>query len=211
MTFADIQQSVSGIRNLSGAKHGRWLFDLAMQTTPEAFLCEIGTYFGYLATVLAKTGRQVIVIDHMLCGFCDIAPGTHCPYLEVIQTWKQQGVWDRIVPMPLKSADAMPMMRLLNPRIELLYLDGDHNEEPVFKELTDYSPFVPVGGFICGDDCLPATGSREPFPVLWGRNDVNAFYQEGVSLAVWRFFHDNDSFEVLPNPPLNQFGFRRIK
>lgn len=215
MRFEDIQHSVSGIRNLSGPSSGRWLFDLAMQTSDRCFVCEIGTYFGYLSTVLGhacrNSNRRVIVIDHMLAGFCDIAPGSQCLYLDVVDTFIRHGVWDKIVPMPVKSSEAMPMLRLLSPRIELLYLDGDHNEDPVFKELTDYTPFVPVGGFVCGDDCLPATGLKDSFTSLWNRMTPEAFYPQGVSMAVLRFFRNNPNFEVLPNVPNNQFGFRRIK
>lgn len=216
MTDCDsILQQVSGIRNLSRPTHVRWLLGLAEQTSNDCYLCEIGTYYGYLSAALAlscsNSNRRVITIDHMIGGFCDFPENDRCTYVDVVDNMIRVGAWSKIVPIATKSHEAIRMLNILKPRIELLYLDGDHNEDPVFKELTDYSKFVPVGGFICGDDCLPATGLKNPFTELWLRGNVSAFYPQGVSLAVWRFFRNNQDFQVLENAPHNQFGFRRVK
>lgn len=209
-----ILNQVESIRNLSGPEHVRWLIGLAAQTSDDCYLCEIGTYYGYLSAALAlscaDSNRRVLTIDHMIGGICDFPEGDRCTYVDVIDNLIRVGAWSKIVPIPTKSHEALRMLNILKPRIELLYLDGDHNENPVFEELTHYSTFVPVGGVICGDDCLPATGIRSPFPDLWRQDNVDAFYPQGVSLAVCKFFRNNPSFELLQSTPYNQFGFRRI-
>lgn len=220
MTFDQIERKTSGIKNLNSVAAARWLHGLiqsipGIYSDPSLFACEVGTYFGYMSSVFAMSGIRTITIDHMRCGFCDIAPDSRSLYMDVIQNFINAGVWSSIVPIPMKSLDSIELLKVMNPRIGLLYLDGDHNVDTVLKELKAFDQFIVSGGFVCGDDCT-IHDNKTSFNICWAKRMVEQFdYIEhdcgaGVSSAVWEFFKDNESYEVIPGVPFNQFGFRKL-
>lgn len=210
MKFSDIRDSVDEIHHLCSEMTGEWLFDLVRQTSNDAVICEVGAFYGYITSILGHaclgSDRKVFSVDHMIGGQCDFAEGTKCIYLDYIDNLKP--VWSHVVPFPMKSKEAFKLIELINPRIELLYLDADHNEENVLDELDFYDQFIPVGGVVCGDDCLMI--DNVTFNELWEKGDLNGLYFQGVSQVMWRFFYLNDRFEALPDVPGNQFGFRKV-
>lgn len=212
MTFNSIKSDVDKIHHLCGEVQGRWLFDLIRGLKVSGDICEIGAFYGYITAVMAHachgSDRRVLSVDHMVGGQCDFPEGSKCVYADYMDNLVRRGLWDKVLPFPIKTEILMEIFGVMQPRIALLYLDGNHNEEPVFDQLTQLSPFVPVGGLICGDDCMAKSGMRD-FNEMW-REGRDAFYFQGVSQAVWRFFHGNDKFRPLAGVPGNQFGFRRV-
>lgn len=211
MNFSDIRYSVGKIHHLCSEMAGSWLFDLAKQTSDDAVICEIGAFYGYITSILGHaclgSSRRVLSIDHMIGGQCDFKEGTKCIYLEYVDNLKP--VWSHIIPFPMKSSEAFKMIELINPRIELLYLDADHNENNVWNDLCFYNKLIPVGGIVCGDDCLPK-GEPASFNKMWAKEDLGEFYFQGVSQVVWEFFYGDPRWDVLPDVPGNQFGFRKV-
>lgn len=209
----EVLRQISGIKALCGPSQAQLLYRLVSTISDRAFICEIGCYMGWVTAMLAKacegSNKRVIMIDWMRGGQCDYPPDIKTQYLEVIDSWLAHDVWKKIIPFPCKSSDAMPVMDLWNPRIELLWVDGDHNYHPVMSDLTNYSKFVPVGGYVCGDDC--STAMEGNFTDLWNTGKRECFAEGGVMQAVWDFFRDNEKFEVLPDVHHSLFGFRRIK
>lgn len=61
----------------------------------------------------------------------------------------QAGLTDVIVPVPLTSDDAA---KLLNVKADLIYLDGDHSEEQVYRDIMNWYPHLSEGGILCGND-----------------------------------------------------------
>jgi len=223
MTFEEIDQRTRGIRNLNSRATAQYLHNLirSLPADPDLFACEVGTYFGYISSVMALSGIRVLTVDPMRCGFCDIAPDSRSLYLDVIQNFINTGAWTSIVPVAMKSIDALELLKVMNPRIGLLYLDGDHNYNTVIQELRGFDQFITVGGYVCGDDCtlhsnLHVLNPNINFNNCWESRQREEFeyvahdYGAGASSAVWEFFMDNPNYEVLPNVPGNQFGFRKL-
>lgn len=209
MNFSEIP--ADNMPHLCGPETGSWLFDLVKQTSNDAIICEVGAFYGYITSILGHaclgSNRKVFSIDHMIGGQCDFKEGTKCIYLDYFNNLKP--VWNHVIPFPMKSREALKIIEMMGPKIELLYLDADHNESDVFDELTSYDKLIPIGGVMCGDDCLPKDKPNS-FNKMWESGDIKQFYHQGVSQAVWEFFNLNPRFEVLPNVPGNQFGFRKV-
>lgn len=227
MTFDEIKTVIKHIRTLNSEQTAGWLYGLIKTLPPHLnqFACEVGTYYGYMSTMMALAGMRTLCIDHMRCGFCDIQPDAQCLYTDVIQTFINSGVWSSIVPLPMKSVDALELLRVMKPSIGLLYLDGDHSYPTVLKELQGFDEFIPVGGYVCGDDCtlkdnVHVYHDELTFNRCWdgGLSDQftyghpNPDWQgAGPSGAVWTFFRDNPRYMTLPDVPPNQFGFQKVK
>jgi predicted O-methyltransferase YrrM len=212
MTTEEIKKRIEHIPRLSGEEHLNMLLGFVAQFPGAATYCEIGTYYGSLtaAMALANPEATVIMIDHMLGGICDFPEGVKCTYLDVRTNLIKAGVWERVLPMPLKSRLAMPMMKLIHPVIDLLFLDGDHNYDNVLFELHEYGAFVPVGGIICGDDCNTLGGIS--FPEAWEKMGKEPVLEGGgAAQAVVEFFRGNDRFELIAGTPNSTFAFRRVK
>lgn len=228
MTFNEAQNIACSIRALGGPVQGRWLFELVKSTPDDCLICEVGTYYGYTSALLAMaclgTNRRVVQVDHMIGGYCDYCLGSKCVYLDVIDNMIRAGVWEKIIPMPMKSVDAIEMLKLIGKPIALAYLDGDHSYEGVLSELEKITPLIPVGGLICGDDCTLRDNQQVYHPSLtfsrcWTDGMSEQFnyvhpnpdwHGSGPPGAVWKFFRNNRSFEHLADAPGNQFGFRRV-
>lgn len=219
MTWPEIERAVKPIKTLNSDTTAKWLHGL-IQVLPKHYLaCEVGTYYGYISAVMVMSGVRTICIDHMRCGYCDIAPDSQSLYLDVIQNFTNVGVWSNIIPMPMKSLDAVELLKIMNPTIGLLYLDGDHTWSTVLKELQEFDRFIPHGGFVCGDDCtmrdnITINHPEITFNKCWAEGIESHFcycdYGAGVSTAVWRYFRGNTRYEALQGVPGNQFGFKKI-
>lgn len=216
MNFDDIRNAVQDIPTHTGPIQGRWLLELLSSIDPALPVCEVGTYDGYLTAVMAMAGRRVFQVDHMIGGWCDYAEGAKCVYLEVIDRMIKHGVWDKVVPLPMKSAAALEMFRILRPTFGLIYLDGDHSKDCVLMELQQFDEFIPIGGIVCGDDCVLQANNASYNPAFsfnrcWDSGMVEQFvWGVGVSGAVWTFFRDNMRYQSLPNALYNAFAFRKI-
>jgi predicted O-methyltransferase YrrM len=212
MTTPDIVSKVSTIRSLTGPDHLDWILALCDRAPEGGYFCEIGTYYGRLAAAMALAAprSKVIVIDEFLARTTDPDPNyLKWIYEEAISNFVALGIWNQIVPIASTSRNAVAAMRLWNPTINLLFIDGDHSEENVFMELSEYHRFIPVGGVLCGDDCTQEEAVRRDFKDAWELGDNTAFMQgPHVPSAVMRFFRNSPSWEAISSP-INCFGFRR--
>ena len=213
ISFEAAELKVRDIKAHCGPVQGRWLFDLVRNCTPkDSFICEIGTFYGYMTAFLGlacdESNRRVVAIDHFIGEFCD---HDHDPffYKNFIDNLLHVDVWEKVVPFVAKSFDAFPYLEKSDIRFNLIYLDGDHSFDTVYKELELFTTLLNVGGFICGDDC----GTNVvPFDDIWnGLKSSSIELHNDVVGAVYEFFKDNTDFEVMPNVPASQFGFKRIK
>lgn len=212
ISFEEAEAKAREIPAHCGPIQGQWLFDLVRSSTPQdAYICEVGTFYGYMTTTLGfaceESKRRIVAVDHFLGEFCS---ADHDPffYVNFIDNLRRFGVWDRIIPMPLKSLDAFPLLKLMDKKFHLIYLDGDHSFDTVTEELKLYTSLLEVGGFICGDDC----GTEVvPFTAVWeGLKTSTMLFEQDVIGAVYTFFRDRSDFEVLTNVPRTQFGFRKV-
>lgn len=223
-------------RRLTGEIHAKWLFGLTKKTSSDAAICEIGTLYGFLTAAIGLacigTDRRIVAIDHMIGSHCmDMANRPKCIYRDFIDNMIAIGVWDKIIPFPMKShspldlsiyekdkevpvgvrdsqyLQASDMLLLMDAEFELIYIDGFHSYENVLQELKLYSRFLKPGGTICGDDC---NAYGKPFLQSF-LNDKDSFEQlpaRAVAMAMLEFFNNNDEFEPI-DVPSNQFGFMK--
>lgn len=212
--FSEIEPLIDSIHHLCGPSQARWLFDLVRSTREGAMICEVGTFYGYITAALGMacigTSKRVMSVDHMVGGQCDFPEGSKCIYLDVLDNLERMGVLNKVALFPMKSVYALPIFQLLDLSFDLVYLDGDHNERPVLLELLAFDTMIPVGGMLCGDDCLPA-GDPKSFNEMWNSGDPREFYHMGVSQSVMKFFRGNERYEPLEDVPGNQFGFVKVK
>jgi hypothetical protein len=221
-----------GNRRLTFETQGKMAFDFIKQTSNDAWVCEIGSLYGHMTLAMAfacvGSNRRVVTIDHMIGHHCmpqNMRP--KCIYLDLIDNLIHFGVWDKVVPFPMKSVgsanidelkeellpkniledsylQAFEMLVTMGIEFEYEYIDGCHAYENVHREFELYTTLLKSGGVITGDDCQTY---QKPFRETF----INKGVFEGVNVAraVVEFFGDNDEFEPL-DVPINQFGFRKL-
>lgn len=221
-----------GNRRLTFEAHGKMAFDFIKQTSNDAWVCEIGSLYGHMTLAMAMacvgSNRRVVTIDHMIGNHCmpmDQRP--KCIYLDLIDNLIHFGVWDKVVPFPMKSVgsanidelkgellpkhiledsylQAFEMLITMGIEFEYMYVDGCHGYGNVTREFESYTTILKRGGVITGDDCNLFTKSfLESFTKDWKSEGVN------VARAVFDFFKGNNEFEPL-DVPMHQFGFRKL-
>lgn len=229
---------LSRTKRLTSKIQAEWLFDLVKKTSNNAWICEIGTLYGFLTATMglacAGTNRRVVTIDHMIGSHCmDMNNRAKCIYLDFINNMLAMGVWERIIPFPMKSwsyndlsiyedqkeiperirnaafLQASDMLLLMKPEFELIYIDGFHTYDNVLQELKLYSKLLKIGGIICGDDC---NAHGRPFlqSFLHNKDHFEQLPAKAVAMAMLEFFNDNDGFEPI-DVPTNQFGFKKCQ
>jgi len=215
MNWEDVEDTLlerfpPDVKRLTKNRIVKWLFGLAKVTSDDAWICEIGTLYGSLTAAMAlacaDTNKRVFTIDHMIGGYCmDMSLREPCIYLDFVDSMISLGVWDKVVPFPMRSNQADHLLLLMGAQFELIYLDGDHSYENVLSELVRYSCFLKPGGIICGDDC---NAEQRPFYESFLYNK-SFFEPQAVAKAMLEFFDGNDDFEPII-VPTNQFGFRKL-
>ena len=137
-------------------------------------LCiEVGTWKGASAIELAShlehlglTDSKILCIDTWLGalemwgdhsdnerhGSLALKHGYPQLYYQFLANVCHKGMQQRIIPFPLPSVTAAQWLSLRGVRAELIYIDGSHEEEDVFADLTDYWDLLAAGGVMFGDD-----------------------------------------------------------
>jgi len=221
-------------RRLTTEVHAEWLYSLACNLSNDAWICEIGTLYGFLTAMFGfscqTTNRRVVTIDHMIGSHCmDMRSRDKCIYLEFIDNMISLGIWDKIIPFPMKSFSyfgipdfgdtiipeieinnryfqAFEMLLLMKAEFELIYIDGNHSYSNVSEELKRYSELLKPGGLICGDDCN-AYGHSFLKSFLFDQKNFEDV--PAVAQAMLKFFNGNNNFEPI-DVPIGQFGFRKV-
>jgi predicted O-methyltransferase YrrM len=103
-------------------------------------------------------------------GLCPWTDGFPAAYWSFLDNVLHEELTRVVFPLPMLSLVAARLLGYLDVSADLVFLDGDHEEASVRRDLIGYWPLVRPGGVLCGDDFSPA------FP--------------GVQLAVERFAED---------------------
>jgi hypothetical protein len=136
-------------------------------------IVEVGTWKGGSAIEMAcqldqldLTDSQILCIDTWLgalemwgdhtdadrYGSLALKHGYPQLYYQFLANVCHKGMQQRIIPLPMPSITAAQWLSLRGVRAELIYLDGSHEEEDVYADLTDYWDLLAGGGVIFGDD-----------------------------------------------------------
>jgi hypothetical protein len=232
MLFSDVRKIVDNIPALSGPVQGEWLYNMVLNLPDNARICEVGTYLGYITTILAlaclDTSKRVFAVDSMFGFHTGSMEEIKCFYLDFWNRLVSLGLSDYVIPFPMKSYakkfprvvkkkefmasfvdntdfEAYEMLLFSNIKFDLIYFDGNHNEDNVLGELKRYTKVLNVGGIICGDDF----NSNCDFGKAWKTFDkVN--HPVGVGTAVYSFFKSNSKYRIVNEAPANQYAFRKV-
>lgn len=127
-------------------------------------ILEIGSYIGYSACKMAEycknLGYQdfsIVCIDPWLdCSglgnFKERVHGYPIFYYKFLYNVKTQGHSDVIIPFPMPSQTAYKYIDKANVMADMIYVDGAHDYDDVYLDLTRYYQVLRPGGIICGDD-----------------------------------------------------------
>lgn len=73
-------------------------------------------------------------------------------YFQFLHNVKACGMHERIVPVIATSRDGARILAAARAQVELIYIDGSHEEEDVADDVADYWPLLRPGGVMFGDD-----------------------------------------------------------
>lgn len=129
------------------------LDELALLAAGLLVVVEVGTWLGHSALALAaQCAGHVYCVDHWRgsphgTGTVDDPLSFYELFLTHIRSYE---AGDRIVPLYGDSA-AIAQLFTAHP-IDLLYVDGAHDDLSVWTDLKKWEPLVRHGGLVCGDD-----------------------------------------------------------
>jgi hypothetical protein len=136
-----------------------WLDRLVQEINPSVVV-EIGSWFGASTRFIAERLPQdgvVYAIDtflgseeHFALGLQELVSRVRKQFLSNVIHCQLQ---HRIFPLQMNSEDAV---RLLNVTPQLIYVDGDHSEEGVYRDISSWWEKLATDGTMCGDDYVGA-------------------------------------------------------
>lgn len=130
----------------------------------QCILVEVGTWMGasaiQAADIIRDLGRNdiVICVDTWLGSpehFKTVSRVNGFPtfYYTFLQNVVNHGHQSRIVPIPLPSLQALPILHQLFPnKVDLIYIDAAHEYLPVYLDVVNYWNLLKQGGRMLGDD-----------------------------------------------------------
>jgi MMP 1-O-methyltransferase len=151
---------------LTNGEETKVLHDYATNIIPDGNIIEIGSWLGLSTITLAlslkerNSNYQLFSIDphdiehskstDVTTDFWNgIEPGFdwHKKYIENLRKW---GVRKHVISIREKSQDAFDYFQ--EQTISMVFIDGDHSKEAVFKDLENYVPLVKTDGYIIMHD-----------------------------------------------------------
>lgn len=176
--------------DLQGGQAGELLPRLIGERRPRVVV-EVGSWKGATAIRIAGLLRElghdaaVVCVDTWLGSLehwdgsvrgWDIRPylkhGYPSLYYQFLANVLHSRCDDLIVPVPNASSIAARWLRRQQVAADLVFIDGSHEEDDVYRDLCGYWPLLRAGGVLCGDD--------------WHA------YWPGVICAVSRFARERD-------------------
>jgi predicted O-methyltransferase YrrM len=143
----------------------RLLYDAAAASAGRGAIAEVGSWKGKSTVALALGARRaghrqpLYAIDHHAGVAEDTRAGTWTPqgstWAAFLATIRRAGVEDRVHPLKMDSLSGARWLAERAVPVELLFIDGAHDEESVVRDLEAFFPLVLPGGWIALDDAKP--------------------------------------------------------
>jgi len=120
-------------------------------------VAEIGSYLGastcFIAELLPYDGK-VYAVDHWLgntewsnhLGFREAQPFFYQQFLSNVI---HKRLCEKIIPMKMPSIEAAQVIDAIP---DLVFLDGSHDFDSVYEDLSAWYPLLEENGVLCGDD-----------------------------------------------------------
>ena len=145
--------------------------DLIAQIKPRVII-EVGTWKGASALEMAAAARelnlstQIVCVDTWLGALefwldhgdperylgLQLRNGYPSVYYQFLANVCHKGLQHSITPFPQTASTAAVWFRKAGVTAEMIYVDGSHEEEDVYQDLTNYWEIVAADGIIFGDD-----------------------------------------------------------
>ena len=148
------------------------IFSNLIKKTEPKIIIELGAFLGDSTITMAKCLKEenfdcvIITIDtwlgsqeHWRTDKCNILHlydnfefGISSFYNKFITNVLSEGVENYIIPMPSTTDTAFDILNHLNIKADLIYMDADHRESVIYKDLINYSNLLNNDGIIFGHD-----------------------------------------------------------
>lgn len=131
--------------------------DLLIKKYDPRIVVEIGSYLGsstrYIAKRLSADGI-IYAVDHWLGNTewhnqPNFAQAQSLFYLKFLSNIIHEELCHKIIPIKMPSIEAAYYFK---DKADLIFIDGAHDYESVYKDLCAWYPHVAEGGVLCGDD-----------------------------------------------------------
>lgn len=137
--------------------------EIVKQVRPETII-EVGSYIGYSAVKMADyckeeglTDTSIICVDPWLdvsnpIDFNNRINGYPALYYKFLYNVKHHGHSDMVIPFPMPALTAYRYLAAANVKADLIYIDGSHEYDDVYLDVSRYITLLNQGGIIFGDD-----------------------------------------------------------
>lgn len=170
---------------------------LAERIPDKGYIIEIGSEYGMSTSILAKyskPGVQIVAVD----------PQPDEKFNLHKQAMIRLGVLEKVWYQRATSVDAASMWKSVHypaqpPKVDLLFIDGDHTTEGVIADITAWFPYVRQGGVVVFHDTMAYTNPRPHEQHTWVQAAVDKIIQGnimGIYPACWRETVPVDSMRI---------------
>ncbi len=164
------------------------IFNKIIADTKPHLIIEVGSWMGLSTVSMARALKQngffdtaIICVDTWLGSIehwvedqwrpkLELTNGYPSFYKNFISNILLTGHADDIVPLPMPSLMGARFLALHNIRADVIYVDGSHDKDDVYRDVSAYWELLAPGGVLFGDD----------FPL------------PGVAASVTRFAREQD-------------------
>ncbi len=134
-------RSVIEVGTWNGASAIRMAQLLKKHSHEGVILC-IDTWLGSSRVLWTDEHRHHLRLEH----------GFPTQYFQFLANVVLEGHRDVILPLPMESTQAALFLREEEVEADVIYIDGSHREEGVYRDLASYWPLLRPDGVIFGDD-----------------------------------------------------------
>lgn len=112
---------------------------------------EIGTFTGQNAIIMASYFEKIIAIDPWVNGYDNTDIASSVDFNEVEKIFNERILnYKNIIHIRKTSIEAASLFE--DQSIDLVYIDGDHQEESVIKDINCWKPKIKKNGILAGHD-----------------------------------------------------------
>jgi predicted O-methyltransferase YrrM len=145
------------------------LLSVVVNEVKPSCIIEIGSWLGQSAVNFSTTVKKlnlecpVICVDTWLGSvehwidpkirpMLELQNGYPSFYKRFLTNCKNYQVDDVVVPIPMPSLIAANFLKEYKIKADIIYVDGSHDQNDVFNDLSAYWPMLNNGGILMGDD-----------------------------------------------------------